>query len=137
LRHHAGLDLSELQMSSINRVLLTGNLTSDPSTHRTLSNGTSLYRMRLASNACRRTDSGWDDKPNYFDLVAGGGHADACARFLKRGSPVAVGGRLEWRQWEPEGQQRQAVEIVVTPGPNAAPHSGSESAPPARPVTTA
>jgi single-strand DNA-binding protein len=69
--------------SSINRVVLTGNLTADPDL-RTLPNGTIVCRMRIASNT-RRKDAAtgaWVDKPNYFDIAVWGAQGANCARYL-------------------------------------------------------
>src|SRR4051794_29132403 len=101
-------------MTNINRVILTGNLTSDPEV-RQLPSGTTLCRLRLASNTRRKQQDGnWGDKVNYFDVVVWGPQGEAVQRFLTRGSPVAIDGRLEWREWEADnGQKRQAVEIVA------------------------
>src|SRR4051794_799343 len=101
-------------MTNINRVILTANLTSDPEV-RQLQSGTTLCRLRVASNTRRRQQDGsWGDKVNYFDVVVWGAQGEAAQRFLSRGSPVAIDGRLEWREWEAEGgQKRQAVEIVA------------------------
>ena len=119
--------------ANLNRVVLTGNLTSDPEL-RNVQSGTALCRMRIATNTRRRTgDGNWEDKPNYFDVVAWGGQAEACARFLSKGSPLAVDGRLEWREWEAQdGQKRQGVEIVADNvqflrGPDA--RDGEEASP--------
>lgn len=102
-------------MSSINRVVLVGNLTRDPELRHTPS-GTALASMRIAVNT-RRKDTAtqeWTEKPNYFDVIAWGTQGENCARYLAKGRPVAIDGRLEWREWEAQdGTKRQAVEIVA------------------------
>lgn len=99
---------------NINRVVLTGNLTADPEL-RQLSSGNSLCRLRLASNTRRRQPDGtWREKPNYFDVVVWGAQGESASRFLRKGSSVAVDGRLEWREWETTaGEKRQAVEVIA------------------------
>jgi len=100
--------------SNINRVLVTGNLTKDPELRSTPS-GTSICKLRIAVNSRRKDASGqWVDKPNYFDVTVWGAQGENCAQYLQKGRGVAVDGRLEWREWDtPEGQKRQAVEIVA------------------------
>ena len=100
--------------SNINRVVLTGNLTSDPEL-RSLPSGTSVCKLRLAVNTRRKGASGdWEDKPNYFDITVWGAQGENCARFLAKGRPVALDGRLEWREWQDkEGNNRQSVEIIA------------------------
>jgi single-strand DNA-binding protein len=101
--------------SNINRVILTGNLTKDPELRSTPS-GTSICKLRIAVNTRRKDASGqWADKPNYFDVTVWGAQGENCATYLQKGRPVAVDGRLEWREWEAtDGSgKRQAVEIVA------------------------
>ena len=100
---------------NINRVVLTGNLTADPELRPTPS-GTPVARLRLAVNTRRRNGStgAWEEKPNYFDVTVWGAQAENCERYLSKGRPVAVDGRLEWREYEArDGSKRQAVEIIA------------------------
>jgi single-strand DNA-binding protein len=101
--------------TNINRVVLTGNLTSDPEL-RSLPSGTSVCKLRVACNT-RRKDGPtgeWVDKPNYFDVTVWGAQGENCARYLSKGRPVAIDGRLEWREWESEGGgKRQAIDIIA------------------------
>ncbi|HUB76838.1 MAG TPA: single-stranded DNA-binding protein [Solirubrobacteraceae bacterium] len=102
-------------MASINRVVLVGNLTRDPEL-RTTAAGASVCRMRLACNTrWRSSDSGeYEEKPNFFDVSVFGASAEACARFLEKGRPIAVDGRLDWHEWESsEGEHRQAVAVIA------------------------
>ncbi len=100
--------------TNINRVVMTGNLTRDPEL-RSLPSGMSVCSMRLACNTRRKGAGGeWEDKPNYFDVTVWGQQGENCARFLSKGRPVALDGRLEWREWETQdGQKRQAVDIIA------------------------
>ena len=101
--------------SNINRVIITGNLTSDPEL-RSLPSGSSVCKLRVACNT-RRKDSAsgeWVDKPNYFDVTVWGAQGENCAKYLSKGRGVAIDGRLEWREWETqEGGKRQAVDIIA------------------------
>jgi single-strand DNA-binding protein len=102
-------------VATINRVVIVGNLTRDPELRATPA-GTSVCRLRVAcSTSWRNKDTGEiDERPNYFDVSVFGASAEACARFLAKGRPVAVDGRLEWHEWEtPEGERRQAVGVVA------------------------
>ena len=102
--------------SNVNVVVITGNLTKDPEL-RSTGGGTSVCEMRVAVNSRRKDgQSGqWVDKPNYFDVVVFGAQADNCATYLQRGRPVAVEGRLDWREWEAKdgSGKRQAVQIIA------------------------
>ena len=101
--------------TNINRVVLTGNLTRDPELRSTPS-GTSICSLRVACNTRRKDASGeWVDKPNYFDVTVWGAQGENCANYLSKGRPVAVDGRLEWREWEAKdgSGKRQGVDIVA------------------------
>jgi single-strand DNA-binding protein len=98
----------------MNVVVVTGNLTRDPEL-RTTPNGTSVCKLRVAVNSRRKDSDGqWVDKPNYFDVTVWGAQGENCATYLSKGRPVAVDGRLDWREWEAQdGSKRQAVEIIA------------------------
>jgi single-strand DNA-binding protein len=100
--------------TNINRVVLTGNLTRDPELRNTPS-GTSVCSLRLAVNTRRKDAQGqWIDKPNYFDITVWGAQGENCAQYLAKGRPVAVDGRLEWREYtDKDGNNRQAIDIVA------------------------
>jgi len=100
--------------TNINRVVLTGNLTRDPEL-RNLPSGMAVCSLRVAVNTRRKGASGdWEDKPNFFDVTVWGAQGENCARYLAKGRPVALDGRLEWREWESqEGGKRSAVDIVA------------------------
>ena len=102
-------------MANINRVVLVGNLTKDPELRHTPS-GTALCKLRIAVNTRQKdsTTGEWGDKPNYFDVTVWGNQAESCSQFLSKGRPVAVDGRLDWREWEAQdGTKRQAVEVIA------------------------
>jgi single-strand DNA-binding protein len=108
-------ELIKLAASNINVVAITGNLTKDPELRSTPS-GTSVCKLRVAVNSRRKDgQSGeWIDKPNYFDVTVWGAQGENCANYLSKGRPVAVEGRLDWREWESQdGSKRQAVEIIA------------------------
>ena len=101
--------------SNINRVILTGNLTRDPEL-RSLPSGTSVCNLRVATNTRRKDGSTgeWVDKPNYFDVTVWGAQGENCAQYLSKGRPVAVDGRLEWREWQDNsGNKRQSIDIIA------------------------
>ena len=101
--------------ANINRVVLVGNLTRDPELRHTPS-GMAVCSLRIAVNTRRKDASTgeWTEKPNYFDITVWGNQGENCAQYLSKGRPVAVDGRLEWREWEAQdGTKRQAVEVVA------------------------
>jgi single-strand DNA-binding protein len=101
-------------MFSINRVVLVGRLTRDPEL-RALPSGLSVCGLRIACNSSRKDgDGAYTERPNYFDVSVYGPSAESVANYMRKGSRVAIDGRLEWREWETADQQkRQAVSVVA------------------------
>jgi single-strand DNA-binding protein len=99
---------------TINRVVLVGRLIRDPEL-RALPSGTSVCGLRIACNSSYKdADGELVERPNYFDVSAYGAAGESVSRYMRRGSRVAVDGRLEWREWETaEQERRQAVSIVA------------------------
>jgi single-strand DNA-binding protein len=99
---------------NINRVVLVGNLTRDPELRHT-GGGTPVCSLRIAVNSRRRDESGqWVDKPNYFTVNVFGNQAESCAQYLSKGRPVAIDGRLDWREWQAQdGAKRESVEVIA------------------------
>ena len=119
---------------NINRVTVTGNLTADPELRHT-GGGTAVCSLRIAVNGRRKDQSGqWVDKPNFFNVTVWGAMGENCDRYLEKGRPVAIDGRLDWSEWEKDGQKRQKVEIVADTvqflGSGGNGGSGDQSAPP-------
>jgi len=106
--------VSELAASNVNVVVITGNLTQDPDL-RHLGSGTAVCELRVAVNTRRKEGNEWVDKPNYFNVTVWGAQGENCAQYLSKGRPVAVEGRLDWREWEAKdgSGKRQAVQIVA------------------------
>ncbi|HEY7961298.1 MAG TPA: single-stranded DNA-binding protein [Solirubrobacteraceae bacterium] len=100
--------------TSTNRVVLIGRLTRDPEL-RSLASGHSVCALRVACNSLRKDAAGeYQERPNYFDVSVFGAHGETVHRYLRKGSRLAVDGRLDWREWETaEGQRRQAVSVVA------------------------
>jgi single-strand DNA-binding protein len=99
---------------NINRVVMTGNLTRDPEL-RTTGGGLAICKLRIACNTRRKNGATgeWEDRPNYFDVTVFGGQGESASRFLSKGRPVAIDGRLAGREYEVDGQKRQAVDIIA------------------------
>ena len=99
---------------SINRVNISGNLTRDPELRSTAA-GTQILTFGVAVNDRRRNPktNEWEDYPNFIDCVVFGGRAESLHKFLRKGSKVAVEGKLRWSQWEKDGGKRSKLEVVV------------------------
>ena len=106
--------------SNINTVVVTGNLTRDPEL-RSTPGGTSVCKLRVAVNSRRKDgQSGeWVDKPNYFDVTVWGAQGENCANYLSKGRPVAVEGRLDWREWEAKDGSASGRRSRSSPTPSS------------------
>jgi single-strand DNA-binding protein len=101
--------------SSVNVVVLVGNLTRDPELRAT-AGGTSVCKLGLAVNERAKDPATgeWGERPNYFDIDVFGAQGESCAQYLTKGRQIAIEGRLRWRSWEAQdGQKRSAVSVVA------------------------
>lgn len=89
----------------MNSVNLVGRLTKDPELSER--GDTKVCDLRLAVN-------GLGDAPTvYIDVAAFKGQAEACAKYLAKGSQVAVDGQLRYSQWESDGQKRSKHSVLA------------------------
>lgn len=100
-------------MVSVNRVILAGNLASDPQLKET-SNGKTLTTFPVAVNKQWRSQDGEKHKETaFFRIVVWNATAETCARYLKKGGAVLVEGRLQTRSYKNSAGQMQYVTQVV------------------------
>ena len=100
---------------SINRVVISGNLTRDAELRRTQS-GMAILNVGVAVNDRRRNQQTgeWEDYANFIDCVMFGSRAESISNYLTKGTKVAIEGKLRWSQWENrEGQKRSKIEVVI------------------------
>lgn len=99
---------------SINRVIISGNLTRDPELRQTQS-GMPVLGIGVAVNDRRKnqTTGEWEDYPNFIDCTMFGARAEALSRYLSKGTKVTIEGKLRWSQWERDGQKRSKIEVIV------------------------
>lgn len=99
---------------SINRVIISGNLTRDPELRSTAS-GLPVLGFGVAVNDRRKNQQTgeWEDYPNFIDCTMFGARAESLSRFLSKGTKVSIEGKLRWSQWEREGQKRSKIEVIV------------------------
>lgn len=99
---------------SINKAIISGNLTRDPEARQTAGGMTVLNFGVAVNERVKNKQSGeWEDRPNFIDCVMFGTRAEAVSRFIGKGSKVAIEGKLRWSQWETDGQKRSKIEIIV------------------------
>ena len=99
---------------SINRVVISGNLTRDAELRQTGS-GMAILNIGVAVNDRRRNQQTgeWEDVPDFVDCVMFGNRASGIANYLTKGTKVAIEGKLRYSSWERDGQRRSKLEVVV------------------------
>ncbi len=100
-------------MASYNKVLLMGNLTRDIEL-KSIAGGQNVAKMGLAVN--RRwtgQDGQQKEEVTFVDCEAWGKTAEILAKYLSKGKPVFVEGRLKLDTWEKDGQKHSKMKVVV------------------------
>ena len=100
---------------SINKAMISGNLTRDPEL-REAQGGLQVLSFGVAVNDRRRNPETqqWEVVANFVECAMFGNRAASVARYLAKGSKVAIEGKLRWSQWEAkDGSKRSKLEVVV------------------------
>ena len=99
---------------SINRVMISGNLTRDAEIRSTQS-GMAILGFGVAVNDRRKNQQTgeWEDYPNFVDCTMFGTRGEKLQPYLTKGTKVAIEGKLRWSQWERDGQKRSKLEVIV------------------------
>jgi single-strand DNA-binding protein len=102
-------------MPSLNKVLLMGNLTRDPEL-RVTPKGTPICQFSLAINRQFKMDSGESrEEVIYVDVEAWGKQGETIAKYVTKGRPLYVEGRLRLDQWEDKNtkEKRSRMKVVL------------------------
>ncbi len=126
-------------MPNFNKVLLMGNLTRDPELRATPS-GTAVCQFGLAVNRIYNNSNGErQEETTFVDVEAWGRQAETISKYVTKGNPLFVEGRLKLDSWEnKEGEKRSKMKVVlenmqlISQRGEGGGYSPSDSAPPAR-----
>jgi single-strand DNA-binding protein len=102
-------------MAYLNKVFLIGNLTRDPEL-RVTPKGTAICQFGIAVNRQFKDESGATrDETTFVDIEAWGKQGELVSKYLTKGSPAMVEGRLKFDQWEDKtsGQKRSKLKVVL------------------------
>lgn len=101
-------------MANLNKVFLMGNLTRDPEL-RYIPSGTAVADFSIAINRFFKNKEGTKTEDTCFvRVVVWANQAESCAKYLSKGRPVFIEGRLQSRSWEDkDGQKRSTMEVVA------------------------
>ncbi|MBE7494322.1 MAG: single-stranded DNA-binding protein [Verrucomicrobiaceae bacterium] len=101
-------------MASLNKVMLIGNLTRDPEVRYT-PKGSAVCDIGLAMNRVYSSESGEKiEEVTFVDITLWGKTAELAGKYLHKGRPVFIEGRLQMDSWEDKqtGQKRQRLKVV-------------------------
>ncbi len=101
-------------MASFNKVILLGNLTRDPET-RVTANGNTICKLGMAVSRVYSTKDGERrEETTFVDIDAFGKQAEVITKYMRKGRPLMVEGRLKLDQWETnDGQKRSKLGVVL------------------------
>ena len=102
-------------MASVNKVILIGNLGSDPEVRFT-QGGTAVANFRIATNESYTDKAGQrQDRTEWHRIVAWGKTAELCGEYLRKGRQVYLEGKLQTREWlDKENRKNFSTEIVAS-----------------------
>ena len=102
-------------MSSVNKVILVGNLGADPE-KRFLPSGGSVTNLRLATSEVRknRTTGESNEHTEWHRVVLFDRLAEVSAQYLSKGSQIYIEGKLRTRKWQAQdGTEKFMTEVVA------------------------
>src|SRR3954468_13823643 len=102
-------------MANFNKVILAGNLTRDPELRYT-PKGTAIAKFGLAINRTWKNETGEaKEEVTFVDIDAFGKQAETLAKYMKKGRPILVEGRLRLDQWDDKqtNQKRSRLGVVL------------------------
>lgn len=100
---------------NMNVAVVTGNLTRDPE-HKIVGQDLSVCELSIAVNGREKRNGEWVDRVEFIEATCFGNQADNCQKYLSKGKPVAVHGRLKQDRWEDKdtGKGRSKLYIVAS-----------------------
>ena len=101
-------------MASLNKVFLMGNLTKAPELRYTPS-GAAVCDFSMAINRTYTSNNEKKEEVCFIDVNVWGKQAETCNRYLQKGSPLLVEGRLQFDTWQDKetNQQRSKIKVVA------------------------
>ena len=102
-------------MPNYNKVFLMGNLTRDPELRMT-PKGSAICQLGLAINRKWKDDTGAErEEVTFVDVDAFGRQAETICKYVKKGRPLFVEGRLKLDQWDDKtsGEKKSKLKIVL------------------------
>ena len=96
----------------LNQVNLIGNLGNDPEVKYT-QGGMAIATLSLATTRSRKDkDGNYHDETSWHRVKLFGKTAEVASEYLKKGSSVYIGGRLEYGNYEKDGVKHYTTDII-------------------------
>lgn len=100
-------------MANLNKVMLIGNLTRDPQLT-FLPSQTPVVEFGLAMNRKYKKQDGTQAEDTCFvDCQMFGKRAETVNKYLKKGDPIFIEGRLKYDAWEKDGRKHSRIRVFV------------------------
>ena len=99
-------------MNNLNRVVLEGNLVRDVDVKYGASSGTAFGSFTIAVNGSKKENGEWVESASYVDCKAFGKRFESCAPHMKKGTKVAVDGRISTDSWTGKDGQKKSKLVV-------------------------
>jgi single-strand DNA-binding protein len=101
-------------MSSVNKVIIVGNLGRDPEVRYT-SNGNSIVGLAVATSRSyvSKQNNERIEETEWHRISVFGKQAEACEKYLRKGRQVYIEGRLKTSSYEKDGEKRYSTEIIA------------------------
>src|ERR1700694_1388188 len=101
-------------MASLNKGILIGNLGRDPET-RYLPNGDAVANISVDTTDTWKNKNGEkQEKTEWHRVTMYRRLGEIAGEYLKKGSQVYIEGRIEYREYEKDGQKRYSTDIIAT-----------------------
>jgi len=102
-----------MNMGSVNKVILVGNLGADPELKYTPSNR-AVCNLRIATTDVFKDKGGQrQEKTEWHRITVWGDQAENCSKYLQKGRSVYIEGRLQTRSYDKDGQKHYATDVVA------------------------
>jgi single-strand DNA-binding protein len=100
---------------SFNKITIVGNLGKDPELRYT-PQGNAVCNISVATNEKRRDKTGdLQDVTTWFRITLWGKQAENASKYLTKGSPIYIEGRLRVEEWsDRDGKNRYTLDVQAT-----------------------
>ena len=97
---------------NLNKVMLAGRLTRDPELKQ-LPNGNSVTNLGFVTNRVYKSGDQRKEEATFLDVKAWGANGETITKYLKKGSPIFIEGRLTGENWESNGEKRSKMVVTM------------------------